>query len=51
MAVQQSGIASAVQGLAVELLPLTAERTQGMADHLYAGILELSASEDEELPR
>ena len=38
-----------MQELARELLPRTPELARGMADHLYATIPELSASEDEEL--
>ena len=46
---QRSGVTSAVHGLAGELLPRTPELARGMADHLYASIPELSATEDEEL--
>ena len=49
MVAQQSGITSAVQELAGELLPRTPELARGMADHLYAAIPELSAIEDDEL--
>jgi hypothetical protein len=46
---QPSGITSAVQELAGELLSRTPELAQGMAEHLYAAIPELNASEDEAL--
>ena len=46
---QQSGLTSAVQELAGELLPRTPELARGMAEHLYAAIPELSAIEDDEL--
>jgi PucR C-terminal helix-turn-helix domain/GGDEF-like domain len=46
---QQSGLTSAVQELAGELLPGTPELARGMAEHLYAAIPELSAIEDDEL--
>jgi hypothetical protein len=40
---------SAVQELASELLPSTPALGEGMAEHLYAAIPELAASQDEEL--
>ena len=46
---QQSGITSAVQALASELVPRTPELARGMAEHLYAAIPELSAIEDDDL--
>jgi DNA-binding PucR family transcriptional regulator len=46
---QQSGLTSALQELAGELLPRTPELARGMAEHLYAAIPELSAIEDDEL--
>ena len=46
---QQSGITSAVQALASELVPRTSELARGMAEHLYAAIPELSAIEDDDL--
>ncbi|MEA2167693.1 MAG: hypothetical protein QOF76_993 [Solirubrobacteraceae bacterium] len=46
---QQPGTTYAVQELAGELLPQTPELARGMADHLYAAIPELSATEDDEL--
>ena len=45
----QSVSASAVQELAGELLDRTPELARGMAEHLYAAIPELKASDDEEL--
>jgi DNA-binding PucR family transcriptional regulator len=46
---QQSGITSAVQELASELVPRTPELARGMAEHLYAAIPELAAIEDDDL--
>ena len=46
---QQSGITSAVQELAGELVPRTGELARAMAEHLYAAIPELSAIEDDDL--
>jgi hypothetical protein len=46
---QQPGTASAVQELAGDLLPQTPALARGMADHLYAAIPELSATQDDEL--
>jgi DNA-binding PucR family transcriptional regulator len=46
---QQSGITSAVQALASELVLRTSELARGMAEHLYAAIPELSAIEDDDL--
>jgi hypothetical protein len=46
---QQSVSTSAVQALAGELLARTPELALGMAEHLYAAIPELNASEDEAL--
>jgi hypothetical protein len=46
---QQSVSTSAVQALASELLPRTPELARGMAEHLYAAIPELNASDDEAL--
>jgi hypothetical protein len=46
---RQSGITSAVQEVADELLPDKHELALGMAEHLYASIPELAALEDEEL--
>ena len=48
---QQSGVKSAVQQFAGELLPRTHELARGMAEHLYAAIPELSAIEDDDLRR
>jgi DNA-binding PucR family transcriptional regulator len=47
MAVIERG--SVVQELAAELLTSTPELARGMADHLYATIPELAATEDDEL--
>jgi DNA-binding PucR family transcriptional regulator len=47
--VQRSGVKSAVQELAGELLPRTPELAREMAEHLYAAIPELRALEDDEL--
>jgi DNA-binding PucR family transcriptional regulator len=46
---QQSGLTSAVQELAGELLPRAQDLARGMAEHLYAAIPELSAIKDDEL--
>jgi hypothetical protein len=46
---EQSVSASAVQALAGELLARTPELGRGMAEHLYAAIPELNASDDEAL--
>jgi DNA-binding PucR family transcriptional regulator len=46
---QRSGLRSAVEELAGELLPRTPELARGMADHLYEAIPELSSIEDDEL--
>jgi DNA-binding PucR family transcriptional regulator len=46
---QQTGITSAVQELASEMLPRTPELARGMAEHLYPAIPELAAIDDEGL--
>lgn len=46
---EQSGTTSAVQELAAELLSRAPELAQGMAEHLYGAIPELSRMEDDEL--
>jgi hypothetical protein len=46
---RESGITPAVQELAAELLPRTHELALGMAEHLYAAIPELAATQDDEL--
>ena len=49
VAAEQSGTTAVVRQLAGELVPRTQELAQGMAEHLYAAIPELNASEDDEL--
>src|SRR3954465_1731006 len=46
---QQSGLRSAVEELAGELLPRTPELARGMAAHLYSAIPELRAIDDDDL--